>query len=443
VKFLTYSNYKDSGISWIGVIPSHWEVKRGKYLFQLARRLPEENDGIVTAFRDGTVTLRSNRRTDGFTNAIKEIGYQGVKKGDLVIHAMDAFAGAVGVSDSDGKCSPVYSCCIPVNGIASEYYARLVRTMSTTGFIESLAKGIRERSTDFRWGDFCVQLLPLPPKDEQQAITNFLDRETARIDKLIAEKQTFIKLLKEKRQALISHVVTKGLNPNVKMKDSGIEWIGEVPEHWGHRKIKHIARISNGATPNRDAEEFWEGGTIGWLNSSKVNDVYIEHADQFITEYALQKTSVQPVKPNDLVMAITGEGQTRGRVAICKTDATINQHLVAISISSKDVHVEYLFYWLTSQYSRIRYESSGAGSTKGAITCTDVGLYPLPMPPFEEQKFIVEAVKQKLCKYDSLMDETDQSIKLLQERRTALISAAVTGKIDVRHKNRCPPNRSC
>ncbi len=268
--------------------------------------------------------------------------------------------------------------------------------------------------------------------NEQRLILEFLDRETARIDKLIAEKQTFIKLLKEKRQALISHVVTKGLNPNVKMKDSGIEWIGEVPEHWGHGKIKHIARISNGATPHRDTAEFWEGGTIGWLNSSKVNDVYIEHADQFITEYALQKTSVQPVKPNDLVIAITGEGQTRGRVAICKTDATINQHLASISISSEDVDVEFLFYWLTSQYSRIRYESSGAGSTKGAITCTDVGLYPLPMPPFEEQKFIVEAVKQKLCKYDSLMDETDQSIKLLQEHRTALISAAVTGKIDVR-----------
>src|SRR3954467_11741292 len=119
-------NTKPSGITWVGAIPAHWAVKRAKFLFSLAQRQPREGDGIVTAFRDGQVTLRSNRRTDGFTNAMKEAGYQGVRKGDLVIHAMDAFAGAIGVSDSDGKCTPVYSCCVPKAEATSEFYVRCV-----------------------------------------------------------------------------------------------------------------------------------------------------------------------------------------------------------------------------------------------------------------------------------------------------------------------------
>lgn len=199
---------KDSGVEWLGKVPAHWSIQRAKYLFTLAQRPPRPEDGIVTAFRDGEVTLRSNRRTDGFTNAIKEAGYQGVRKGDLVIHAMDAFAGAIGVSDSDGKCTPVYSCCVPKQGATSDYYARCVRTMATTGYIESLAKGIRERSTDFRWATFAEQVLPKPPEDEQLAIGHFLDRATTRIDALVAKTERSIELLREHRTALITAAVT-------------------------------------------------------------------------------------------------------------------------------------------------------------------------------------------------------------------------------------------
>ena len=188
---------RPSGIPWVGVIPAHWEVKRANFLVSLAQRQTRESDGIVTAFRDGQVTLRSNRRSDGFTNAVKETGYQGVQKGDLVIHAMDAFAGAVGVSDSDGKCTPVYSCCVPNTKATSEFYARCVRTMATTGFIESLSKGVRERSTDFRWATFAEQVLPVPPLNEQRELSAFMDRETRRIDALIAKKTRLIELLRE------------------------------------------------------------------------------------------------------------------------------------------------------------------------------------------------------------------------------------------------------
>ena len=173
--FPKYPAYKDSGVEWLGEVPDHWESRRLKFLFSLQKRPVVDGDGIVTCFRDGAVTLRSNRRTDGFTNAEKEIGYQGIRKGDLVIHAMDAFAGAIGVSDSDGKSSPVYSACTPNEGVSAYYYARLLRHMALAGFVSSLAKGIRERSTDFRWSDASEIYLPFPRRLQELSATRLLN----------------------------------------------------------------------------------------------------------------------------------------------------------------------------------------------------------------------------------------------------------------------------
>ncbi|MNZ02547.1 Type-1 restriction enzyme EcoKI specificity protein [compost metagenome] len=433
-RYKAYPEYKNSGLQWLGEMPSHWVLRKSKYVFNRVQREVRPDDGVVTAFRDGQVTLRSNRRTEGFTESIKEIGYQGVRKGDLLVHAMDGFAGAIGVSDSDGKCSPVCSVCVPTDQeqVHVAYFGYLVRQLAVTDFISSLAKGIRERSTEFRYSEFSVLDLALPPQNEQADIAAFLDHETAKIDALIEKQQRLIELLKEKRQAVISHAVTKGLNPNAPMKDSGVEWADRVPAHWRVSKLGYHANVSNGATPNRENMLFWENGTIGWLNSSKVNDEVIKEADQFITDLALSQTSVKSVNKGDLVMAITGEGQTRGRVAICNIEATINQHLAAISIRDKLLQHEFLYFWLEGNYERIRYESEGAGSTKGAITCSEISAFPVILPPLEEQDQIVNYVAERKCKFGGLIGKAISAIELMQERRTALISAAVTGKIDVR-----------
>lgn len=145
-----YAKYKDSGIPWIGEVPEHWLQLRGKNIFTRMARVVEADDDVITCFRDGQVTLRKNRRTDGFTESFKEIGYQGIKPGDLVIHQMDAFAGAIGVSDSKGKGTPVYICLQPKGEQSNFYYAYLLREMARTGYIKSLYRGIRERSSDFR-----------------------------------------------------------------------------------------------------------------------------------------------------------------------------------------------------------------------------------------------------------------------------------------------------
>jgi type I restriction enzyme S subunit len=160
-----YAEYKESGLSWLGQVPGHWSRERAKWLFTRMERPVGDDDGVVTCFRDGMVTLRKNRRLRGFTEAIYEFGYQGIRKGDLVIHAMDAFAGAVGVADSNGKATPVYAVCQPKPGIDAHYYAFIVREMARSQWILALSRGIRERSTDFRYDTFGGQLVPLPPPD--------------------------------------------------------------------------------------------------------------------------------------------------------------------------------------------------------------------------------------------------------------------------------------
>ncbi|KAA8675641.1 restriction endonuclease subunit S [Vibrio gigantis] len=201
---------KDSGVDWIGKIPAHWEVRRAKYIFKKENRPVRLEDDVVTCFRDGQVTLRTNRRTEGFTFATKEHGYQGIRNGDLVIHAMDAFAGAIGVSDSDGKSSPVYSACTPVTGVEvnPKYYALYLRNLALGGFIESLAKGIRERSTDFRYKDFSELFFPLPDIETQNKVVLEIEKSHREIDGGISVLTKQIEKIKEYKTSLINSAVT-------------------------------------------------------------------------------------------------------------------------------------------------------------------------------------------------------------------------------------------
>lgn len=200
---------KATNIPWIKEIPEHWEALRAKHMFNKEQRPVEEGDEIVTCFRDGEVTLRKNRRTTGFTEATDYSHYQHICKGDLVIHQMDAFAGSAGVSDSDGMGTPVLSVCTPKsNNILNEYYAHIVRLMGKNGFILSLYRGIRERSSDFRFDTFANLWLPVPPIEEQKQIVAHITDKTSKIDKLIANITKEIERIKEYKQRLISDVVT-------------------------------------------------------------------------------------------------------------------------------------------------------------------------------------------------------------------------------------------
>lgn len=237
-----YPRTKDSGLAWLGDVPEHWEMRRAKALFEKMARPPQAEDEVVTCFRDGMVTLRKNRRLTGFTESLKEIGYQGVRRGDLVIHQMDAFAGAVGVSDSDGKSTPVYAVCRPRGeaNVPPHYYARVVGEMARSQWIAALAKGIRERSTDFHFETFAALILPLPPHDEQDAIVKYLTAQDAAFARLLRIKRRMIELLNEQKSAIIHRAVTRGLNPAAPLQPSGLAWLGDVPEHWEVIALKRV-----------------------------------------------------------------------------------------------------------------------------------------------------------------------------------------------------------
>ncbi|MEG0868597.1 MAG: restriction endonuclease subunit S [Hafnia sp.] len=434
-KYKAYPEYKDSEIEWLGKIPSGWLLKKAKYIFQRVQRPLRDIDGVVTAFRDGQVTLRTNRRTDGFTNSVKEIGYQGVRRNDLVIHAMDGFAGAIGVSDSDGKCSPVCSVCIPWKNqsVNMHFYGYLVRQLAVTDFILSLAKGIRERSTEFRFSEFSGLMLAIPPIYEQNQIATFLDHETAKIDNLIEKQQQLIELLKEKRQAVISHAVTKGLNPDVPMKDSGVEWLGDVPEHWTIKPLRYLGDCQNGI--NIGAEAFGSGFP------------FVSYGDAY-------KNRVLPDNGSGLVQSTTEDRRKysllRGDVLFTRTSETIEEigfasaciksienacfagFLIRFRPKSSDLCIEYSKYYFSNQLLRIFFTKEMNLITRASLSQDLLKTMPVVIPPVDEQIKIAELLDNISEKFDQLQLLGEEQIKYLQERRTALISAAVTGKIDVR-----------
>jgi len=274
--------------------------------------------------------------------------------------------------------------------------------------------------------------VPLPPFEEQRSIAAFLDHETARIDELVREQERLADLAGQKRTASIREITHFGPSQGVELQSTGIEWIPQIPAHWRLSKIGFEARVGNGSTPARENTSYWQDGDVAWMNSSKINEVFITGADQFVTQKALRECHLPKVPANSVLIAITGEGRTRGLSAITKIDTTINQHLAYVSVTSGAVLPEYLRYYLEGQYEHLRYESSGTGSTRAALTCGFIQKYPVPVPPIAEQKAIVDVLDRDLSRLSGLVENAETMKQLLLERRAALITAVVTGQLDVR-----------
>jgi len=417
-----YQKYKTSKIPWAPRIPISWEVSKGKWLFHKNERKIRENDGVVTCFRDGQVTLRKNRRVDGFTNSIYEHGYQGIRKGDLVIHGMDAFAGAIGISDSDGKSTPVYNVLTErfKGTIDLNFYNFLFRYLAHSDFILSLAKGIRERSTDFRFSDIANLEYVVPPFPEQIAIAKFLDDKTTQIDQAIAQKERMIELLKERKQIIIQNAVTKGLDPTVKMKDCGVEWIGEIPEHWEVKRLKYVSEINYGISPNEKS-----------YNSNGVGSILINGpAEYSLEEFGLTRSlkwTTDPIKfasAGSLLFCL--RGSTTGRLNICHADVSIGRGCAALSSFHNQA---FLIYSIMRLKESIVH--SFKGSTFPSVTSQQLDNYLVPIPPVLEQDKIQSHIKSKISTIEKAKNIQLAQIRKLKEYKTTLIDHAVTGKIKV------------
>ena len=431
-----YPDYKDSGVPWLGEVPKHWKTERAKWLFRKMEQPVRENDEVVTCFRDGVVTLRKNRRVRGFTESLQEIGYQGVRRGDLVIHAMDAFAGAIGVSDSDGKGTPVYSVCSPRQSANAYYYAFCVREMARSEWILALAKGIRERSTDFRFKDFASQWVPLPPLPEQAAIVRFLDHADRRIRRYIRAKQKLITLLEEQKQAVIHQAVTGQIDVRTgrryaAYRPSGVEWLGEVPEHWEVKKLRQCGKVAGGVTPSMDNRNFWDGA-IPWITPKDMKREAICDSSIRVAEAAIRETSLRLIDPPAVLMVVRGMILAR-RVPIAwiTGPVTINQDMKAL-MPVPEIDPEFMARVLASAQDAFVPLIDEAGHGTRRLPTERWRNLAIAIPPRDEQEEIIESLKISTHTTVATSDRTYREIDLLRAYRTRLIADVVTGKLDVR-----------
>ncbi|EMV85378.1 type I restriction modification DNA specificity domain protein [Escherichia coli 2865200] len=419
-----YEAYKDSQVQWIGDIPANWHLEKAKWLFYKADRKPLVDDDIVTCFRDGQVTLRKNRRTEGFTNALKEHGYQRICKGDLVIHAMDAFAGAIGVSDSDGKSTPVYAACVPrkIGKVNSYYYAYYMRDLALSGFIVSLAKGIRERSTDFRFNDFAELLLPFPDYEEQTLIANFLDKKTALIDEAISIKEQQISLLKERKQIIIQQAVTQGLDPNVPMKDSGVDWIGKIPAHWD---------IVPGFTVFKEGKDSNKGMIESQVLSLSYGNVIIKPEEKLVGLVPESFETYQIALPGDIIIRCTDlqNDKTSLRTGIVRNKGIITSAYLNLRLKTEH-SAEFMHYFLHVLDITKTIYRFGSGLRQN-LSYKDFKHMRILMPPKAEQIEIVNYINNQVEMTESSIDLIKNKIEKLKEYKTTLINSAVTGKIKI------------
>ena len=437
-RFNPYPAYKPSGVPWLGDVPAHWGVRRGKRLFRKMERPVREGDDVVTCFRDGLVTLRKNRRQLGFTESLKEIGYQGIRRGDLVIHAMDAFAGDIGVSDSDGKGTPVYSVCKHRQQANAYYYAYALREMSRNRWIEALAKGIRERSSDFRYTEFGSQLLPLPPLPEQAAIVRNLDHADRRIRRYIGGKERLIALLEEEKQAIINQAVIRGLDPNVPLKPSGVQWLGDVPEHWELRRLKSVGRIRYGL-----GQPPLESPTgLPLIRATNVSRGRIVEKDLLYVDPKEIPVGRDAFLREKEIIVVRSRAYTADSAIVPKAYAgSVTGYDMVVTVT--EAIPEFIAVALLSEY--LRDDQLVVARSRAAqphLNAEELGTSVVLLPPLSEQSAIVSHVDQATARIGAATSAARRQIELLREYRTRLISDVVTGKLDVREAAANLPDES-
>lgn len=440
-----YPRYRASGVEWLGEVPEHWGVKRLKWSVRGCSNgvWGDEPDGVddvvcirVADFNRDTLSVSRDALTLRSVDP-KQLETRKLMRGDLLIEKSGGgekqLVGCVVHFDHDfdAVCS-TFVARMPVEPAFSARFWCYAHAGLYAGKLNYPAIKQTTGIQNLDASEYLNTLAAYPPTDEQNYIAAFLDWKTEQLEALIAKKRGLIEKLKEKRLAVIAQAVTKGLDPTVPLRDSGIPWLGNVPEHWGVKRLKFIAQIGNGSTPSREDSTYWDDGDYPWLNSSVVNQERVTSADQFVTPTALRECHLPKIQPPAVLVGITGQGRTRGMASTLLFEATINQHLAYVKPDESEAVVGYLRRVFDSAYSYLRSESDGGGSTKGAITCEQIAEMHGPMPPLDEQVAIAEYVDGATAKIDLMSEKAEQAISRLTEYRSALITAATTGKIDVR-----------
>ena len=412
---------KESRVPWIGMMPEDWTLLRGKFALRYLQKPVKDDDEVITCFRDGEVTLRRNRRELGFTMSDKEIGYQGIDVGDLVVHGMDGFAGSIGISDSRGKASPVLN--VLDTSQNKKYIMYYLRSMAYCNVFLALATGIRVRSCDLRWNKLAELTYPIPPLSEQERIVNFIDKKVADTNALIADFYKQIDTLEQYRRSVITEAITHGLNLEVKTKDSGIVWMGRIPSHWKVIKTKYLFEIVK-----RIAGE--EGYDVLSVTQQglKVKDLN-DYGGQIAESYA----GYQFVYPEDFVMnhmdLLTGWVDYSDKFGVTSPD-----YRVFRLIDKRTNSLDYFKYVFQCCYLDKIYYSLGngvAGVGRWRLQAHTFKNFRLPVPPLEEQIEISKYLDEKCSSIAQHIDTNKQKITILQDYKKSIIYEYVTGKKEV------------
>ena len=439
-RYRPYSAYKASGVEWLGEIPSHWEVGRNRSMFiEVDERTETGDEELLTVSHITGVTRRSEKQVT-MIKAESHEGYKVCEPGDLVINTMWAWMGALGIAWERGMVSPSYNVYRAIVGeFSGEYYDYFCRTQSTVCDIIRHSKGIwksRLRLYPCEFMDIVSLHLPLP---EQRAIAAFLDRETARIDELVTHKKRLIELLQEKRSALITQAVTQGLDPSVEMKESGVEWLGRVPAGWGVLKFRRVAETSYGVGGELD-RTLTEGIPILSLPNVQIDGTFNLDDIPFANVSENDKESVL-LRHGDLLFNWrNGSSKHLGKTAFFDLDGEFAHVSFLLKLRfDPDKNDSKYFQALINGLRTTGFFASSKAGVNNTFNQSELNELWVIVPPLEEQKQIAEHIKAESEQLDLVIPAIEKAIDHLNEYRTALISAAVTGKVDVRAPHPGPP----
>lgn len=431
IAFPRYGSYKDSGTDWLGEIPSDWSLESIRAVTQLKSEKGQPDLRVLSVYREYGVIPKDSRDDNHNATSLDTSGYKVVNEGDLVVNKMKAWQGSMGVSEHNGIVSPAYiTCRVDAERIHPKFLHYLLRSQPYIGVYNTLSYGVRVGQWDMHYEDFKRIPVPLPDRACQQRIANFLDQKIAEIDDAIAKKLRLIELLKEQKTILINQAVTKGLNPDVPMGDSGVEWIGEVPEHWEVKRLGFLAQLlQTGPFGSQLHQEEYVLGGIPVINPSQLaNGAIVPDEKTTVSEKTASRLARHKTKIGDIIFARRGEMGRCGLTLpgqegfICGTGSILfRPNELADSL--------FLSIALGCDFIRKNLEIVSVGSTMDNLNTSILSKISVPIPPKAEQSQIVESVLQIEKDMFDIISLQQDAIARLNEYRQVIISSAVTGKI--------------
>ena len=421
-----YQEYQAVKGSWFTQIPTHWEMQLSNRVFEQKREPAAADDKQLSVTQKYGVMpqdLFMSMDDRKVTLALAGTGnFKHVEEGDFVI-SLRSFEGGIELSQYKGCISPAYTCLRARKPIREGYYKFTMKSKEFISALQSVTQGIRD-GKNISYAEFSKINLPYPPVEEQEKIAKFLDHETTKIDALIAEQERLIELLQEKRQAVISHAVTKGLNPDAPMKESGVEWLGEVPEHWTVQKGSRIGKVFGSEQVPEENVNSFDGIPFVKVSTLDAESFYPKRPEWFVRRGDLK---AERGEPGFLAFPKRGAAIFGNKVNVISEEAIIDPNVMGWSISPS-INSLYIAYTLKMR----RLEEIADVSTVPQINNKHITQEWWPVPLRNEQDSICEFLEREARLFADLRYLVDQAMLLLQERRSALISAAVTGQIDVR-----------